>query len=136
MADSFQPKFVDLVRNYCTTVGTGNFTLGPAVNGYSGFAAACQAGDSFYYSAIGVDKPAETEVGRGTLLADGTISRDPISGKKTNFSSGTKSIALVAAAEWFTNANAVQSDQGSTLIKHKQASQSGVPTYARSLAEL
>jgi hypothetical protein len=101
MAEPFQPKFVDLVRNYSTTVGTGDFKLGPAVNGYTGFAAACQAGDSFYYSAIGVDKPAEHEVGRGTLLDSGTISRDPIGGTKTNFTSGTKSIALIAAAEWF-----------------------------------
>ena len=25
MADAFQPKFVDLVRNYTTTIGTGRF---------------------------------------------------------------------------------------------------------------
>jgi hypothetical protein len=107
MAEAFQPKFVDLVRNYTTTVGTGDFKLGPAVNGYSGFAAACQAGDSFYYSAIGVDKPAEREVGRGMLSADGTISRDPVGGTKTSFTSGTKSIALIAAAEWFEQAHAL-----------------------------
>ena len=106
MAD-FQPRFVDLVRNYTTTVGTGDFALGPAVNGYSDFAAACQVGDSFYYSALGVDNPGETEVGRGTLLAGGKIARDPIGGTKTNFSSGTKSVALIAAAEWFDAAQAV-----------------------------
>jgi hypothetical protein len=42
-------------------------------------------------------------VGRGTLLAGGVIARDPVSGTKTNFSAGTKSIALVAAAEWLAN---------------------------------
>jgi len=105
MADPFQPKFVDLVRNYTATVGTADFVLGPAANGYSGFTAALQIGDSFYYSALGVDKPAEHEVGRGTLLDKGVISRDPIGGTKTNFSTGTKSIALIAAAEWF---NAIQ----------------------------
>ena len=52
---SFTPKFVDLVRNFTTTVGTGDFVLGPPVNGFTGFAAALQAGESFYYSAIGVD---------------------------------------------------------------------------------
>ena len=77
MAD-FQPRFVDLVRNYSTTVGTGAFVLGPAVNGFTGFGSALQAGDSFYYSAIGVDKPTEREVGRGTLQANGTILRSPI----------------------------------------------------------
>ena len=62
MADPFQPKFVDLVRNTTTTAGTGNFVLGAAVAGYTGFTAACQVGDSFYYSAIGVDKQAEREI--------------------------------------------------------------------------
>jgi len=102
---AFAPKFIDLVRNSTTTVGTADFVLGPAVNGYASFAAACQVGDCFYYSAIGVDKPAEREVGRGILLAGGQIGRDPIGGVKTNFTGGTKSIALIAAAEWF---NAVQ----------------------------
>jgi hypothetical protein len=106
MAGGFQPRFVDLVRNYSTTTGTDDFILGPAVNGFADFAAACQVGDSFYYSATGVDTPAETEVGRGTLLAGGVISRDPISGTKTNFSTGTKSIALIAAADWFTSVDA------------------------------
>ena len=66
--------------------------------GFTSFTAALQVGDSFYYSAIGVDKPAEREVGRGTLLSGGSISRNPISGKPTNFSCGTKTVALIAAA--------------------------------------
>jgi hypothetical protein len=106
MADGFQPKFVDLVRNTTTTVGTGNFTLGAAATGFTSFIAALQLGDSFYYSALGVDKPAEHEVGRGTLLAGGAISRDPIGGVKTNFSSGTKTISLIAAAEWYSQVQA------------------------------
>ena len=101
MADAFQPKFVDLVRNTTTTQGTGNFTLGAAVSGFASFTAALQPGDSFYYSAIGVDKPQEREVGRGTLQANGSVSRNPISGTLTNFSSGTKTIAVIAAAEWY-----------------------------------
>jgi hypothetical protein len=103
MADAFQPKFVDLVRNTTTTVGTADFTLGAAMTGFTSFTAACQPGDSFYYSAIGVDKPAEREVGRGTLLAGGIVSRDPIGGVKTNFSNGTKAVALITAAEWFSD---------------------------------
>src|SRR4051794_30766641 len=103
MAPDFQPKFVDLVRNLSTTTGTGNFQLGPAVSGFNSFLAECQVGDSFYYSAIGLDRPSEREVGRGTLLAGGAIGRDPIGGVKTDFSNGTKSIALIAAAEWFNS---------------------------------
>lgn len=106
MADSFQPVFADLVRNYTTTTGTADFKLGAAANGFTGFATALQPGDSFYYSAIGVDKPAEREVGRGTLGAGGTISRDPVSGTKTTFTSGTKTVSLIAAAEWFTGVGA------------------------------
>lgn len=129
MAGSFQPKFIDLVRNYTTTVGTGDFTLGPAVNGFASFTAACQVGDSFYYSALGVDKPAETEVGRGTLLADGVISREPIGGVATSFSSGTKSIALVAAAEWFEAAHQlVGSATPAIADRTALASHSGTPS--------
>ena len=106
MADAFQPKFVDLVRNTTITTGTGNFLLGPAVPGYNSFSTACAAGDSFYYSAMGLDRPSEREIGRGTYLAGGSISRDPVSGTKTNFSAGTKSIALIAAAEWFASIQA------------------------------
>jgi hypothetical protein len=102
MADPFQPKFVDLVRNTTTTKGTGDFVLGPAVNGFSSFVDVCQPGDQFYYAAIGVDKAAEREVGRGTLLAGGIVSRQPAGGVKTDFTGTTTSIALVAAAEWFS----------------------------------
>jgi hypothetical protein len=117
MADGFQPKFVDLVRNFTTTTGFDDFVIGPAVNGFASFTDACAVGDSFYYSAIGIDNPADTEVGRGTLLAGGVIARDPISGKKTNFKSGTKSIALVAAAEWFVATDAARSGAGPTNVK-------------------
>src|SRR3982751_537689 len=95
----FTPKFVDLVRNYSTTIGTGPFVLGAAVNGFTGLAAALQPGESFYYSAIGVDKPAEREVGRGTLEANGTVTREPVGGAaKTSFTSGSKVVSLIAAA--------------------------------------
>ena len=98
---SFTPRFVDLVRNSVTTVGTGNFVLGPPVTGFNSFATAVQPGESFYYSCAGVSKPAECEVGRGTMQDDGTISREPINGVLTDFTPGPKTISLIAAAEWF-----------------------------------
>lgn len=98
----FTPKFVDLVRNFTTVQGTGPVVIGAAVSGYTGLAQALGAGDQFYYCLQSVDKPQEREVGRGTLQADGKVAREPISGPPTNFSSGTKTIALVAAAEWFS----------------------------------
>lgn len=101
MADPFQPKFVDLVRNYTSTIGTGNLVLDEAAPGFTSFTAALQPGDSFYYSVAGLEKTSETEVGRGTLQADGSIARQPIGGSLVNFSTGKKTVALVAAAEWF-----------------------------------
>ncbi len=97
----FTPKFVDMVRNLTTSTGTGAINLGSTPSGYTGLSAALTAGDQFYYCIQGVDKPSEREVGRGTMLGNGTIAREAISGGLTNFTPGTKTIALVTAAEWF-----------------------------------
>lgn len=97
----FTPKFVDLVRNITSVTGTGPVTLGQAVNGFTSLAAAVSAGDQFYYCIQGVDKPQEREIGRGTMQSDGKVARQPVNGSPTSFSTGTKTIALVAAAEWF-----------------------------------
>lgn len=105
MADGFEPRFVDLVRNFTTTQGTGDFALGSAVSGFSSFTSALADGDRFYYSAIGIDNPGEREIGRGTLLSGGKVRREPIGGAATNFSSGTKTVALVVPAEWFAAAD-------------------------------
>lgn len=113
MADSFEPRFVDLVRNFTTTQGTGDFVLGSAVSGFASFTAALSEGDRFYYSAIGVDKPDEREIGRGTLLAGGKIGRESVDGKLTGFSTGTKTIALIVAADWFS---AAQADVGQVAM--------------------
>lgn len=111
---AFSPNFVDLVRNYTTTSGTDDFVLGAAVNGFGSFIDALQVGDSFYYSALGIDNPGDTEVGRGTLLDGGVVSRDPVGGTKTNFKTGTKSVALITAAEWFADTHAMVAGAGAT----------------------
>lgn len=110
MADAFEPRFVDLVRNFTTTQGTGDFVLGSAVSGFTGFAAAIAVGERFYYCATGIDKPDEREIGRGTMVAGGKIRREPLSGLPTDFTSGTKTVALVVPAEWFEAAHADVSD--------------------------
>ena len=97
----FRPKFVDLVRNVTVVEGTGPAMPGAAVSGFTGLAEALQPGDQFYYCIQGIEKPAEREVGRGTVRSDGSIARAPIDGTLTNFTTGTKTISLVAAAEWF-----------------------------------
>ena len=97
----FTPKFVDLVRNAATVTGTGPVTLGAAVNGFTSLAGAVSSGEQFYYCIQGLDKPQEREVGRGTMQADGRVARQAIAGGLTNFTTGAKTIALVAPAEWF-----------------------------------
>ena len=103
---TFAPKFVDLVRNFTTVQGTGTVTLGAAVSGYTSLAEALSTGDQVYYCIQSVDKPQEREVGRGTMQADGRVGREAVQGELTQFTGGTKTIALVAAAEWFTQASA------------------------------
>jgi hypothetical protein len=94
-----QLLFVDLVRNITDTEGDGPFVLGDAVRGFEDFKARVMVGDRFYYSCNGIDHPREREVGRGQLLHGGIISRGPINGTLTQFSRGSKSIALIAPAE-------------------------------------
>ena len=97
----FTPKFIDLVRSVATVTGNGPVTIGSAVSGFTSLADAVGTGDQFYYAIQGVDKPQEREVGRGTMQADGRVGRQAIGGSLTNFTSGTKTIALVTPAEWF-----------------------------------
>lgn len=103
---NFIPKFADLVRNSASVDGTGTVTLGAAAPGFTGLAQALAVGDQFYYCLANDDRPNEREVGRGTLLAGGQVQRGPVSGAATSFSSGAKSITLVAAAEYFRGASA------------------------------
>jgi hypothetical protein len=118
MAEPFQPKFVDLVRNSSGTTGTGNFTLGQPLIGFTSFASALSVGDRFYYCAINVDKPSEREVGRGTFMADGTIAREAVQGALVSFTGGTKMVALVTPAEWF---NGVQAGGGAAIAATRSA---------------
>jgi hypothetical protein len=97
----FEPKFVDMVRTLSTTTGTGPLVPGAPSPGFTTFALALAPGDRFYYCVQGIEKPLQREVGRGTLQANGTIAREPISGAAINFTAGNKTIALVTAAEWF-----------------------------------
>lgn len=94
-------KFVDLVREYTSSSGVGPIVLDTVVNGFQSFADAFDTGDEFYYSIISLDHPTESEVGTGTLQADGSIARAPVGGA-TNFSPGVKTIASVVGADWFS----------------------------------
>jgi len=107
---TFTPKFVDLVRNIAVVEGAGPVTLGPALSGFASLADAVDVDDQFYYCLQGVEKPIEREIGRGTTQADGRVARVPIAGTPTDFSSGAKTIALVAPAEWFEKIEALSGE--------------------------
>ena len=93
----FTPRFVDLVRNYDDDGRNRTFVLGAAGERlHRASRRRSSRASSFYYSCDRLRKPAEREVGRGTMQADGTISREPIGGTLTDFTSGTKTIALIS----------------------------------------
>ena len=110
MTVPFTPRFCDLVRTFTTTAGTGPIVPGAAVQGFSTFAEVLKPGDQFYYCIQSVDRPADREIGRGTLQPNGSIARDPVDGELTDFGGGTKTVAVVAAAEWFSRVE--QSSKG------------------------
>lgn len=101
MSHAFAPRFVDLVRTTTNTLGSGPLAPGSAVPGFRSFADMLKAGDQFYYCVQNSARPTEVEVGRGMLQEDGSIEREPITGSLVSLSAGPKTIALVAAAEWF-----------------------------------
>jgi len=89
------PKMADRIQETTTSGGTGTITLAGAVTGYRTFAAGFTTGDALFYvidNGIG-----EWEIGIGTLVTTGTLSRTTViassnSGALVNFSSGTKRV--------------------------------------------
>jgi len=83
------------VQETTTTGGTGTITLAGAVTGYITFAAGFTTGDVLFYT---IDNGiGEWEIGIGTLVTTGTLSRTTViassnSGALVNFSSGTKRV--------------------------------------------
>ncbi len=89
------PKMQNRVQETTTTGGTGTITLAGAVTGYITFAAGFTTGDVLFYT---IDNGiGEWEIGIGTLVTTGTLSRTTViassnSGALVNFSSGTKRV--------------------------------------------
>lgn len=121
MSQTFNPKFVDMVRVSTSTQGTGPLVCGPAVAGFSTFAEALTAGDEFYYAVHSADRPQEREVGKGIYQANNSISRQPLKGALTNFSAGPKTIALVAASEWYSRLQEVSATAGRLILVDTRA---------------
>ena len=98
--------FADLVREACQATGTGDLALDGALPGHRSFADTVPAGARFHYCIAGVTEPGEWETGEGEIGGGGALVRLPLAssagGGAVDFSPGLKTVALIAAAAWFT----------------------------------
>lgn len=94
----------DRVKETTTTTGTGDVTLGGAVDGFQSFGAVLSNSDTTYYAISHRDYD-EWEVGLGTYDSTaGTIARTTVlessnSGSAVSFTAGTKDIFITLPAE-------------------------------------
>lgn len=113
--------FKERIKAYSTTVGTGNITLGGAVEGYQPFSVIGNGNQTFYSMTDGVD----WEVGRGTYIASPpSLTRDEIyessnSNNIVNWTSNLKNIASVVPADLTLSATAPASSISSDLVVWK-----------------
>jgi hypothetical protein len=91
----------DRVKVISTTVGTGTFTLGSAVDGFQSFSVIGDGNQTYYAITNGTD----WEVGIGTYTSSGTtLSRDVIlessnSGSAVDWGAGDKDVFVTYPAE-------------------------------------
>lgn len=99
--------FADLVREFSSAAGAGDFALGGAVPGHRRFGDVVPAGRRFGYAIAGVTHPNQWETGEGELGSEGALVRSPSAssagGGLVAFSAGLKTVALTVTADWFTS---------------------------------
>ena len=100
------PQLADRVQETTTTSGTGSVTLAGAVTGYRTFSSAFSVGTSVWYCIV---DGANWEVGRGTLSASTTLTRDKVysssnSGSAITLSGGTSVVFCTLAQDVAQNA--------------------------------
>jgi hypothetical protein len=97
--------FADLVREFSSSAGAGDFVLGGAVPGHRRFAGLVPAGARFHYCIAGVTHPGEWETGEGEIGSAGGLVRGPLASSAEDglvaFAPGLKTVALTVAADWF-----------------------------------
>lgn len=97
--------YADRVKETTLTTGTGSYSLAGAGAAFQTFSAVMVSSDTCYYA---IEMGNDWEVGLGTLLAPGVLGRTTIydssnGGSAVNWPSGSKTIALTAAAQYFSN---------------------------------
>jgi len=97
--------FADLVREFSSSAGAGDFVLGGALPGHRRFAGVVPAGARFHYAIAGVTRPDEWEAGEGEIGSGGALVRMPAAssagGALVDFSAGLKTVALTVGASWY-----------------------------------
>jgi hypothetical protein len=97
--------FADLVREFSSSAGAGDFVLGGAVPGHRAFSGVVPAGVRFHYAIAGVTRPQEWEAGEGEIGSGGALVRVPdassAGGALVDFSPGLKVVTLTVGAAWF-----------------------------------
>jgi hypothetical protein len=90
-------KYVDRVKEFTTTTGTGNIALGGAQSGYRTFNSALTSGDTCGYCIVDPNT-GEWETGTGTFSAPSTLERTTLeasnSASKIAFATGSKDVML------------------------------------------
>lgn len=100
------PLYFDRTQESSTTTGTGTYTLGGATTGYQAWSAVGNGNTAYYMATDGIN----WEVGLGTYTLSGTtLARTTIlessnSNAAVSWSAGTRTISLVSAAAFYTNA--------------------------------
>ncbi len=108
--------FADLVRETSDSNGTGAFALLGPTPGHRAFVDAVPQGAAFHYAICGLTHENQREVGVGQMDSSGHLLRQPLSSSNADdlvdFQPGLKTVALVVAADWFAERDALQHQHG------------------------
>lgn len=109
------PLYFDRTQESSTTTGTGTYTLGGATTGYQAWSVVGNGNTAYYMATDGIN----WEVGLGTYTLSGTtLARTTIlessnANAAVSWSAGTRTISLVSAAAFYSNA--ARTDAGQTF---------------------
>jgi hypothetical protein len=97
--------FADLIREFSSSTGAGDFVLAGAVPGHRRFGGTVPPGARFHYCIAGVTQPGQWETGEGEIGSGGALVRAPLAssaaGGLVSFGAGLKTVTLTVAADWY-----------------------------------
>lgn len=92
----------DRIKEYSSTIGTGNIDLEGAESSFKPFSSVCSAGDTFYYCIVHRSSD-EWEIGHSSYTSDNKISRGVVLASSNNnitvdFTAGGKDVFITQPA--------------------------------------